>query len=99
LLPVHTAPKVPEQTMMSVSSPNVVIDDLRPRAQLCADCYLLRLQEIAGERTATSFIAPGQRFSAMRTDLTGTVTAEPVDLAKISLGAHETVTLQLRRIR
>ena len=99
LLPTHTAPKVLVQTMLSVSSPNVVVDDLRPRVQVCADCYLLRLQEIAGEPTTTSFISPNQRFSAVRTDLTGTVAAEPIDLSQISLGAHETVTLQLRRIR
>jgi hypothetical protein len=98
LLPPHTAPRAAEQTFLSVSAPNVVIEDLREDNNSCPDCYLLRLQEIAGIDTSTSFATPNHQFEAVQTDLTGTEAEGPVDLARLHLGAHETATFRLRRV-
>ena len=98
LLPPNRRPIALEKTMLRVSARNVAVDDLRSIADVCAGCYLLRLQEIAGLQTTVSLRVAGQTFTAARTDMTGMDEQQPINLGSISLGAHETLTLRLRKL-
>jgi len=95
LLP-HTAPAKPSGSFFSISAANVVINTFKPSVDGNPDHYTLRLQEIAGQTTDVAITTPLQVSEAALTNLTedAVLGAQTLPL-KLSVAAHQTVTLRL----
>lgn len=95
LLP-HTVPAKPVGAFFSLNARNVVIIALKPSTDGNPDHYTLRLQEIGGRDTDVQITTPLQVSEVARTNLTEDQVLGALALPiKISVMAHQTVTLRL----
>ena len=95
LLP-HTAPAKSTGSFFSLSAANVVVTAFKPSADGNSDHYTLRLQEVGGQASEVEITTPLNVSEAARTTLTEDQVLATVPVAlKVSVGAHQTVTLRL----
>jgi hypothetical protein len=96
LLPSSAQPAQWAQSMLMVTSPDVVVLALKPSRDDIAGHYMLRLREIAGNAAKTSLISPLQITSIDETDMTEEHTLRGnIDPQQLSLLPYQTMTLHL----
>lgn len=97
LLPPHTRAAQSLRSFLSVSSPHVVLDALRPSPANKPQTYLVRLQEVAGTDAVVALQLPWRILAAAETDETGnSILQDRIDPARIHIAPHQTVTLRLQ---
>ncbi len=89
-------PRSPSGSFFDLSAPNVAILAFRPSTDGNPDHYMMRLQEIAGRGAVFSLSSKLKVAGAAETSMTeDQVIHSALNLSQLSIGAHETLTLQL----
>jgi len=89
-------PRTPSGSFFGISVPDVAILAFKPSTDANPDHYTLRLQEIAGHDTTFSLSSELKIAGAAETSMTeDQVVHSALNLSQVSIGAHETLTLQL----
>ncbi len=96
MLPSDRKPRSPSGSFLDLSAPNVAILAFRPSTDGNPDHYMLRLQEIAGRDTTFSLRSELKIAGVAETSMTeDQVIHSALNLPQITIGGHETLTLQL----
>ena len=91
-----TRPAAPTNWFFSIGAPNVVISAFRPSVDGNPDHYMLRLQEIAGQKTSFKMSARLRVAAIQETTMTeDPITGRTMTFANMTIGPNQTLTLRL----
>jgi len=92
----HNAPAAPAASFFTIGAPNIVLLAFKPSADGDPNHYTVRLQEIAGQRTETSFTTVLRATQAHETDLTEREPSSQLTLPlTLNFEPNETKTIRL----